>query len=101
MDTEGLLRSLNAHKVRYVVIGAAAFPIHGYARATLDIDTFIESTEENALQTRAPRGEFGYDVTHVSVEELPTKRVLVRQYPSCMLAGPGGGEFVFWGGAVG
>jgi hypothetical protein len=33
MDTEGLLRSLNGHRVRYVVIGAAAFPIHGYARA--------------------------------------------------------------------
>ena len=32
MDTEGLLRSLNAHSVRYVIIGATAFPVHGYAR---------------------------------------------------------------------
>ena len=38
MDTEGLLKSLNAHDVRYVVIGATAFPVHGYARATLDMD---------------------------------------------------------------
>ncbi len=38
MDIEGLLRSLNAHSVEYVIIGATAFPIHGYARATLDVD---------------------------------------------------------------
>lgn len=43
MDTEGLLRSLRDHAVEYVVIGATAFPIHGYARATLDIDVFIPS----------------------------------------------------------
>ena len=47
MDTENLLKSLNAHDVDYVVIGATAFPVHGYSRATLDIDIFIRPTEEN------------------------------------------------------
>ncbi len=51
MGIESLLRSLNAHEVRYVVIGAAAFPIYGYVRATLDVDIFIEATEENARRT--------------------------------------------------
>lgn len=37
MDTEGLLKLLKEHKVDFVVIGATAFPVHGYARATLDI----------------------------------------------------------------
>jgi hypothetical protein len=32
MDIEDLLRSLNAHSVEFVIIGATAFPIHGYAR---------------------------------------------------------------------
>jgi len=50
MDTESLLHSLNGHNVRYVVIGATAFPVHGYARATLDIDIFIEPTPTNARQ---------------------------------------------------
>ena len=36
MDTEELLRSSNEHDVRYVVIGATAFPVHGCARASLD-----------------------------------------------------------------
>ena len=80
MDIEGLLRSLNAHKARYLVIGATAFPVYGYARATLDLDLFIEPTDDNAARVRAALVEFGYDLTDVSVEELRTKKVLIRQY---------------------
>ncbi len=80
MDTESLLKSLNAHKVRYVVIGATAFPVHGYARATLDIDIFIEPTKANVRKTLAALAEFGYDVADVSVEDMLTKKILIRQY---------------------
>lgn len=31
----------------------SAFPVHGYARATLDIDIFIEATPLNATRTLA------------------------------------------------
>ena len=48
MDIERLLRSLSAHRARFVIIGATAFPVHGYARATLDVDLLIEDTPENA-----------------------------------------------------
>jgi predicted nucleotidyltransferase len=80
MDIESLLKSLNAHNVWYVVIDAAAFPVHGYARATLDIDIFIEQTGTNAQQTLQALKAFGYDVTDVSVEDLLTKKLLIRQY---------------------
>lgn len=80
MDTESLLKSLNAHNVRYVVIGATAFPIHGYARATLDIDIFIDATTDNAERTLAALRDTGYDVTDVTVEDLQTKKLLIRQY---------------------
>jgi len=80
MDTEKLLRSLNARKARYVVIGATAFPVHGYARATLDVDLFIEPTEENARRVREALSDFGYDVTDLTLEDLLTKKVLIRQY---------------------
>ena len=36
MDTEGLLKLLNENRVDFVIIGATAFPVHGYARATLE-----------------------------------------------------------------
>jgi predicted nucleotidyltransferase len=80
MDTESLLRSLNAREVRYVVIGATAFPIHGYARATLDIDVFIAADRDNALRTMAALREVGYDLADLTVEDLLTKKVLIRQY---------------------
>lgn len=80
MDIESLLKSLNAHRARYVIIGATAFPVHGYARATLDVDLFIEPSEDNARRVRAALAEFGYDMTDVSVEDLLTKKVLIRQY---------------------
>ena len=80
MDTESLLKSLNAHKVDYVVIGAAAFPVHGYSRATLDIDIFIRPTKSNAGKTLAALKDFGYDVTDVAVDEMLSKKILIRQY---------------------
>ena len=80
MDTESLLRSLNAHRVRYVVIGATAFPVHGYARATLDIDIFIDPTPANARRTLAALAAIGYDVSDVTETDLLTKKLLIRQY---------------------
>jgi predicted nucleotidyltransferase len=80
LDIEGLLKSLNAHSVRYVVIGATAFPIYGYARATLDLDIFIEPALENAARTRDALLAFGYDLSDVTVDELLSKKILIRQY---------------------
>jgi predicted nucleotidyltransferase len=78
MDIERLLRSLNARSVRYVVIGAVAFPVHGYARATLDVDLFIDAEGGNAEGVHAALAEFGYDVTDLSVADLLSKKVLLR-----------------------
>jgi len=80
MDIEDLLKSLNAHKVEFVIIGATAFPIHGYARATLDIDLFIRSEPQNAGRTLDALRDFGYDITEITLEDLLTKKVLIRQY---------------------
>ncbi len=80
MDTESLLKSLNAHRVKYVVIGATAFPPHGYSRATLDIDILIEPTIENAQRTLDALSEFGYDVSDLTENQMLSKKILFRQY---------------------
>lgn len=80
MDTESLLRSLKEHKVKFVIIGATAFPVHGYSRATLDIDIFIRPERANAEKTLVALKSFGYDVRDVTVDELLTKKILIRQY---------------------
>jgi predicted nucleotidyltransferase len=80
VDIESLLRSLNDYSVEYVLIGATAFPVHGYARATLDVDIFIRATPDNARRTRRALAAFGYDLTDVTDDDLLTKKVLIRQY---------------------
>ena len=80
MGTERLLRLLKEHKVAFVIIGATAFPLYGYARATLDIDIFIRPDRANAEKAWAALKEFGYDLGDVSVEDLLNKKLLIRQY---------------------
>lgn len=80
MDAEGLLKSLKEHRVDFIIIGATAFPVHGYARATLDIDIFIRPTEVNAQRTLEALKRFGYDITDIKKEDLLKRKTLIRQY---------------------
>lgn len=80
MDTEKLLKLLKDHKVKFVIIGATAFPVYGYSRATLDIDIFIKPDKINAERTYQSLKKFGYDMTDVKIDELLTKKLLIRQY---------------------
>ena len=80
LDTENLLKLLNAHNVEFVIIGATAFPVHGYARATLDIDLFIRPEPENTRRTLKALKEFGYNVADLNEDDLLSKKVLIRQY---------------------
>jgi len=80
MDTEDLLKLLKGHKVDFVIIGATAFPVYGYARATLDIDIFIRPTEINAEKTLLALKAFGYDVVEITKKDLLKKKLLIRQY---------------------
>lgn len=80
MDTEGLLRSLKEHKVDFVIIGATAFPVYGYVRATLDIDIFIRAIRMNPQRRWQALKDFGYDMRDVSLDDLLRKKLLIRQY---------------------
>lgn len=80
MDTERLLKLLKEHKVDFIVIGATAFPVYGYVRATLDIDIFIKPTTPNAERTWKALKAFGYEVSDIKIEELLKKKLLIRQY---------------------
>ncbi|MDO9289021.1 MAG: nucleotidyltransferase [Thermodesulfovibrionales bacterium] len=74
------MKLLKENKVDFVVIGATAFPVHGYARTTLDIDIFVKPTRENAERVWKALKKFGYDMTDITIEDLLTKKLLIRQY---------------------
>jgi len=80
MDIASLLRLLKENKVRFVIIGATAFPVYGYSRATVDTDIFIEPTKINASRCLKALAKFGYDISDITIEELLSKKILIRQY---------------------
>jgi predicted nucleotidyltransferase len=80
MDIEDLLKLLKEHNVDFVIIGATAFPVYGYVRATLDTDIFIRPQRKNAERTLTALKKFGYDMHDVTVDDLLTNKLLIRQY---------------------
>ena len=49
----------NAHRVKYLVIGAYAVAIHAQPRATRDLDILVKADPENAMAVFEALAEFG------------------------------------------
>jgi predicted nucleotidyltransferase len=80
MVTERLLQSLKENRAVFVIIGATAFPVYGYARATLDIDIFVKPTRLNIRRVMQALRQFGYDLADFDEADFLTHKVLIRQY---------------------
>jgi hypothetical protein len=55
------LRSLSAHRVRFLVVGAHALAAHGLPRYTADLDVLVDPTPANARRLGAALTEFGFE----------------------------------------
>jgi predicted nucleotidyltransferase len=80
MDTEHLLKLLKENRAIFLVIGASAFPVYGYARATLDVDLFVKPDLKNIKKVMKALTEFGYDIKDLSPEDFLKHKILIRQY---------------------
>jgi hypothetical protein len=60
-DLKEFIRLLDAHDVRYLVVGGAAVNALGYVRMTEDIDFWLQRNETNADKVLAALAEFGFD----------------------------------------
>lgn len=59
-DWREFLSSLNAKRVRYLVIGAHALAAHGAPRYTADLDVWVEPTDANAQKVMVALRAFGF-----------------------------------------
>jgi predicted nucleotidyltransferase len=66
--------TLNRHEVKYLVIGGIACVLHGYVRATSDIDILIERTADNARRLLDALAEIGWGLA----SEWRPEEVLAR-----------------------
>jgi len=81
MNVKKLLLLLAEHKVKFVIIGAWAFPAYGYTRNTFDIDIFFDATKANVKRLAKALKDFGYDgIEDLTIEQLLNKKTLFRQY---------------------
>ena len=77
-DFTDFLSLLNKHQVEYLLIGGYAVGLHGYVRATNDIDVWIEASIQNAIKTESAIREFGFDLPTLSPDRLIEKGQVTR-----------------------
>lgn len=77
-DYRDILRLLLKEKVKFLVVGAYALGIHGYPRATGDIDIWLDADLENAKKVFNVLAEFGAQLKEVTVETFVRKGVIFQ-----------------------
>jgi hypothetical protein len=87
-DPEGMLRALNAHAVRYVVVGGFAVAAHGVIRATADLDLVVDRSWSNATALAAALGDLEAESITEPGMEL-TADVLARRADRRLLTSHG------------
>ena len=65
-----MLKCLNKAGVDYIMVGGWAVNLHGYVRATIDLDIWILADQENARKVYAALGEFGAPLGQVKPEDF-------------------------------
>src|SRR5665213_2564386 len=58
-DFKELLSVLNAHRVKYLIVGAYAVSIHAQPRATKDLDILVKADAANAEAVFTALAQFG------------------------------------------
>ena len=58
-DYRDILQALNKEHVNYILVGAYAIAAHGYPRATMDIDIWVEPESANASAVIKALKRFG------------------------------------------
>lgn len=73
---------LNAHNVRYLVVGGYAVALHGHPRYTKDLDVWIELSPENAENIINALEEFGFGSLGLKPEDfLERDQIIQLGYP--------------------
>ena len=67
-DFSEFLKSLTDHGVEYLLVGGFAVALHGYPRATADMNVWIARRHENAVRLVAALRSFGFNLPELNPE---------------------------------
>ena len=62
-EVEHFFKLMNENEVEYLIIGGVAVNIHGYSRATGDLDIWYNPTAKNFERLLKTISAFGYDTS--------------------------------------
>lgn len=73
-----MLRCLNKAGVDYIMIGGWAVNMHGYVRATVDLDIWILADGVNAAKVYAALREFGAPLSGISTADFAQEDLIFQ-----------------------
>lgn len=80
-DFRDLLIELVKAKARFLIVGAHALGVHGVPRATVDLDIWIDASQENAERVWAALAAFGAPLDSLQIQETDlTQPDVVAQF---------------------
>jgi hypothetical protein len=77
-DIRELLRLLEKHGVRYMIVGGFAVAAHGFPRYTKDLDVWVECSRDNALRLIAAIDEFGFGSLGLTARDFETPDLVIQ-----------------------
>ena len=78
LDYKELLKSLNRHKVKYLIVGAYAVTYYTEPRYTKDLDIWIKPEIGNAKKVYEVLKEFGAPLKDVTAEDFTNKNLVYQ-----------------------
>lgn len=81
-DFKEFIASLNASRVRYLVVGGYAVAMHGHPRYTKDLDVWVDCTAANAKRVVRAFVDFGFESLGVKAADFEQPdRMLQMGFP--------------------
>jgi predicted nucleotidyltransferase len=77
-DYKDILRILSDEKVKFILVGAYAMAAHGYLRATMDIDIWVQPEAENAAAVLRSLEIFGVPILELTADDLQQEGIVYQ-----------------------
>ncbi len=77
-DFRDFLALLNAHEVKFMIVGGYALAFHGVPRFTGDIDVFVKPDYVNAKRIINALAEFGFSSFDLTIDDFQDQNKVIQ-----------------------
>ena len=77
-DYKEILQILSGNKVKFLVVGAYAMGVHGYPRATGDLDIWVYVSSDNSERVYKSLVEFGAPLSHINRDTFTEEGIVLQ-----------------------